>query len=159
MDRKDLELLLALQNGISIESRPFKRVADLLESSEAEVLDRLTGMIQSGRIRRFAASLSHRRIGYGANAMCVWDVPDDRVEEVGKLMAGFKEVSHCYLRPRRRHWRFNIFTMIHGRSRKFCIETAKSIAEAVKIEDYEVLFSRRELKKTGVRLGKLRDLS
>lgn len=154
MDSKDLELLLLLQDGIAIEARPFKRIAEQLNISEAEVLDRLASMIQRGRIRRFAASLSHRRIGFKANAMCVWNVPDERADEVGRIMSGFEEVSHCYLRPRRKGWRFNVFTMIHGRSRKFCLETAKRIADAVKIEDYEVLFSSRELKKTGVRLGR-----
>ncbi len=152
MDRKDLELLRALQDGIPIESEPFKKVAEQLKISQAEVINRITNLIQSGEIKRLAASISHHSIGYRANAMVVWNVPNARVDEVGKKMASFKEVSHCYLRPRRKHWRYNIFTMIHGRSKKACLEVIKKIARETKIEDYEVLFSERELKKTGIKL-------
>lgn len=152
MESKDLEILRALQDGIPIEKEPFKKVAEQLKISQAEVINRIAGLIQSGKIKRIAASLSHRSIGYRANAMVVWNVPNERVEEVGRKMASFKEVSHCYLRPRRKHWRYNIFIMIHGRSKKACLEIVEKIARETKIEDYEVLFSVRELKKTGIKI-------
>jgi DNA-binding Lrp family transcriptional regulator len=152
MESKDLELLRALQAGIPIEPEPFKKVGEQLKLSQAEVIDRIANMIQSGKIKRLAASISHRSIGYRANAMVVWNVPNARVDEVGEKMASYKEVSHCYLRFRNKHWKYNIYIVIHGRSKKACLEIVDKIAKETKIEDYEVLFSERELKKTGIKL-------
>src|SRR5665811_2045693 len=67
-----------------------------------------------GEIRRFAASIGHRAIGITANAMCVWNVPDERIEGVGAIMAEFPEVTHCYERPRYPDWPYNLFTMVHS---------------------------------------------
>jgi DNA-binding Lrp family transcriptional regulator len=152
MESKDLELLRALQAGIPIEPEPFKKVGEQLKLSQAEVIGRIANMIQSGKIKRLAASISHRSIGYRANAMVVWNVPNARVDEVGEKMASYKEVSHCYLRSRNKHWKYNIYIVIHGRSKKACLEIVDKIAKETKIEDYEVLFSERELKKTGIKL-------
>ncbi|MEM2933460.1 MAG: hypothetical protein QXL78_00890 [Methanocellales archaeon] len=152
MESKDLELLQALQNGIPIEPEPFKKMAEQLKLSQAEVINRIAGLIQRGQIKRIAASISHRSIGYRANAMIVWNVPNAIVDEVGEKMARYKEVSHCYLRPRRKHWRYNIFIMVHGRNKRACLEVVKKIARETKIKDYEVLFSEGELKKTGIKL-------
>jgi len=79
-------------------------------------------------------------------------VPDHRVEEVGRVMAGFEEVTHCYERPRRPGWQYNMYTMIHGYTRRECEEVARRISEAVRVRDYTILFSEREFKKTGVRV-------
>lgn len=84
--------------------------------------------------------------------MCTWNVPDDRVEEVGALMAGFAEVTHCYERPRYPGWKYNLFTMIHAYSREECEKVASEISIATGIKDYSILFSEKEFKKTGVRL-------
>ncbi|MEM2925686.1 MAG: hypothetical protein QXJ68_08385 [Methanocellales archaeon] len=152
MESKDLELLQVLQDGIPIESEPFKKVAEQLKLSQAEVINRIANLIQKRKIKRIAASLSHRSIGYRANALVVWNVPSARVDEVGKKMASYREVSHCYLRSRRKNWKYNIYIMIHGRSKKACLKAVKKIAKEIKINDYEVLFSERELKKTGIKL-------
>lgn len=152
MESKDLELLQALQDGIPIESEPFKKVAEQLKLSQAEVINRIASLIQKGKIKRIAASLSQQSIGYKANALVVWNIPNARVNEIGKKMASYKEVTHCYLRPRRKNWKYNIYIMIHGRSKRACLEVVKKIAREIKINDYEVLFSERELKKTGIKL-------
>ncbi|MDP2767025.1 MAG: Lrp/AsnC family transcriptional regulator, partial [Candidatus Methanoperedens sp.] len=96
--------------------------------------------------------IGHRAIGITANAMCTWNVPDEKVEEVGAIMAGFPEVTHCYERPRFPDWRYNLFTMIHAYSREECEKIAKEISIATGIRDYSILFSEKEFKKTGVRL-------
>jgi len=152
MDEMDIELLKSAQDGIPVVSEPFLKIAEELGISEGEVLGRLENLIKQGVIRRFGASIGHRSIGITANAMCTWNVPDERVEEVGAIMAGFPEVTHCYERPRFPGWKYNLFTMIHAYSRDECEKIAKEISNATGIRDYSILFSEREFKKTGVRL-------
>ncbi len=152
MDDIDIKLLKNIQDGIPIVARPFEQIAEEMGISEAQVLKRLGNLVKDGVIRRFGASIGHRAIGINANAMCTWNVPDERVEEVGAIMAGFPEVTHCYERPRFPDWRYSLFTMIHAYSREECEKIAKEISIATGIRDYSILFSEREFKKTGVRL-------
>ncbi len=152
MDEIDKKLLKSTQDGIPIVSEPFKQIAKELALPEEEVLRRLDNLLKDGVIRRFGASIGHRAIGITANAMCTWNVPDEKVETSGAIMAGFPEVTHCYERPRFPDWRFNLFTMIHAYSRDECEKIAREISIATGIKDYSILFSEREFKKTGVRL-------
>ena len=152
MDKIDIGILKSAQDGIPIISEPFKKIAIKLGISENEVMERLASMIKEGAIRRFGASIGHRAIGITANAMCTWNVPDENVEEVGAIMAGFAEVTHCYERPRYPGWKYNLFTMVHAYSRDECEKVAKEISIATGIRDYSILFSEKEFKKTGVRL-------
>jgi len=152
MDNLNIKLLKKTQDGIPIISEPFQQIAKELGIPESEVLKRLNDLMKDGVIRRFGASIGHRAIGINANAMCTWNVPDERVEEVGAVMAGFPEVTHCYERPRFPDWKYNLFTMVHAYSRKECKRIANEISIATGIKDYGILFSEREFKKTGVRL-------
>ncbi len=152
MDEADIQLLKFIQDGIPIISEPFKKIAKELSLSEDEVLYRLHNLIKEGAIRRFGASIGHRAIGITANAMCTWNVPEEKVEEVGAIMAGFPEVTHCYERPRFPGWKYNLYTMIHAYSREECEKVAREISIATGIKDYSILFSEKEFKKTGVRL-------
>ncbi len=152
MDEIDLKLLKLTQDGIPILPEPFLKIAGELGITEEDVLKRVKNLINDGVIRRFGASIGHRAIGINANAMCTWNVPEERVEEVGAVMAGFPEVTHCYERPRYPDWKYNLFTMIHAYSREECEKVAKEISIATGIKDYSILFSEREFKKTGVRL-------
>lgn len=152
MDKIDIKLLKSTQDGIPIMPEPFKHIARELGLTENDVLERLNNLAKEGVIRRFGASIGHRAIGITANAMCTWNVPDKRVEEVGAIMAGFPEVTHCYERPRYPDWKYNLFTMVHAYSRDECDKIAKEISLATGIKDYSILFSEREFKKTGVRL-------
>ncbi len=152
MNEIDLKLLKTIQNGIPVVSEPFKQISIELGISEEDVLNRLDRLRKEGVIRRFGASIGHRVIGITANAMCTWNVPEEKVEEVGAIMAGFPEVTHCYERPRYPDWKYNLFTMIHAYSRDDCEKIAKEISLATGIKDYSILFSEKEFKKTGVRL-------
>ncbi len=152
MDEIDKTLLKLMQDGIPIVSEPFRQIAEKLALTEDEVIERLENMVKEGAVRRFSASIGHRVIGITANAMCTWNVPEERVEEVGAIMAGFPEVTHCYERPRYKDWKYNLFTMIHAYSREECEKIAKEISIATGIKDYAILFSEKEFKKTGVRL-------
>ncbi|WP_440954351.1 siroheme decarboxylase subunit beta [Methanosarcina sp. Mfa9] len=152
MDETDVELLKLIQDGIPLTHSPFNGFASKLGISEQEVLDRLKKLRNEGKIRRFAASIGHRAIGITANAMCVWNVPEERIDEVGQIMAEFPEVTHCYERPRYPDWPYNLFTMVHSYTPDDCEKVAARISEATGIKDYTLLFSDREFKKTGVRL-------
>ena len=152
MDKIDRLLLKSTQDGIPIVPEPFLEISKEIGIPENEVITRLENLIKDGVIRRFGASIGHRSIGITANAMCTWNVPDERVEEIGAIMAGFPEVTHCYERPRFPGWKYNLFTMVHAYSREECEKIAREISIATGIKDYGILFSEREFKKTGVRL-------
>ncbi len=98
-------------------------------------------------LRRVAAILFHRRAGFSANGMGVWNVPDERIMEVAPLMASFRGISHCYQRPTYEDWPYSVFTMAHGRSKEECDAILDSIAEESGIEDRRTLYSSTEFKK------------
>lgn len=152
MDDMDVKLLKLTQDGIPPIPRPFAEMAKSLGISEGEVITRLKKLMSMGIIHRFGASLAHRAIGIIANAMCVWDVPSERVDEVGRIIASFDEVTHCYERLRSSKWKYNVFAMVHGHDKEGCSVIAERIAKATGMYDYEMLFSERELKKAGVRI-------
>jgi len=130
---------------------PFETIADKLGIEVEELLEKIQKMKVQGTIRRFGAIVRHRNLGFRANAMGVWVVPDNRAEEVGIKMAAFPQVSHCYQRPVRPGWPYNLFTMIHGKSAGECEKTAKLISEKTGIKDYCLLYSTRELKKASMK--------
>jgi len=110
--------------------------------------------LASGRMRRFAAVLHHRKAGFGANAMGVWAGPQGdpaALERMGETMAGFRAVSHCYERPSYPDWPYNLFTMVHGKSEDECRQTLAAIADATGLTDWQALFSSKEYKKVRVR--------
>lgn len=148
----DLELIRDLQEGLPLVSRPFAAVAEQLGLPEGEVLERLARLKREGKVRRVAASISHRRAGFTANAMCVWSVPADQVDEVGARLAEFAEVTHCYARPAPPDFPYNVYTMIHGRSRDDCERVIARIREATGLSEYVILYSDREFKKTSTRV-------
>ena len=137
-----------LQQDLPVVSQPFAAVAETLGISEAELLEKVRELVADGTIRRFGATLRHQRSGFDANAMVVWEVGPERAEEVGAIFASFREVSHCYQRPALPNWPYRLFTMIHGSSREVCQEIAQRMAEAAGVENYELLFTEEELKKT-----------
>ena len=106
---------------------------------------------ERGLMRRYSAVLHHRRAGFSANSMAVWNVPPERSEEVGNTMAQSKWVTHCYERPTFPDWKYTHFTMIHATSKEKCEEVAAEISQETGISDYMLLYSHREYKKTRVR--------
>jgi siroheme decarboxylase len=136
---------------IPIDKEPFKRIAEKLGIEEKQVHDFIDKYSKSGHIRRLAAVLIHQKAGKQGNAMVVWKVPPDRVDEVGKIMSTFNEVSHCYERELIPLWDNNVYSMIHGNNDEEVKKTAEKISKATGIKDYELLFSVREFKKTSPR--------
>jgi DNA-binding Lrp family transcriptional regulator len=148
----DLEkrIISAIQGDMPVEARPYARIARQLDIAEEQLLQTLTDLVRRGVIRRFGATLRHQKSGFKANAMTAWRVAEERVDEVGRIMAAFKEVSHCYRRDPAQAWEFNLYTMIHGRDEAHCRRVAEQIAAKAGIREYRLLFSRRELKKTSM---------
>ncbi len=131
-------------------TRPYRAIAEKINITEAELLERLKDLSRRGVIRRFGATLRHQRAGFSANAMVAWKVDEDRVEEVGQKMATFHQVSHCYRRNPTADWPYNLYTMVHANNEQACHETAQKMSRATSVQDYTLLFSREELKKTSM---------
>lgn len=148
---QDRQIIRVLQEGLPLVSRPFQALAQVLGMSEETLIMDVKRLIDEGLIRRFGATVRHQDLGYVANAMVVWDVPDSQVHEAGRIMAGFEEVTHCYQRPRHPSWPFNLYTMVHGQTREKCLQAVERISRAAGLEKYRLLFSTAELKKSSMR--------
>jgi rfaE bifunctional protein nucleotidyltransferase chain/domain len=151
LSETDRACVRALQEDLPLESRPFAVLAEQTGVTEKEFLEWIERFRRETRLRRIAVILRHRNVGYVANAMGVWRVPEDRADEAGKIMASFRRVSHCYRRPVFDDWPYALYTMIHGLSREDCERVAELISEAAGVDDYRLLYSGREFKKTRVR--------
>ncbi len=152
----DRRIVLAAQAGLPLQTRPYHWLADELGVDAETLMQRLRVMQADGRIRRIGVVPNHYRLGYTANAMTVWDVADDDIREVGRRVGELDIVSHCYHRPRRLpDWPYNLFAMVHGRSREEVKAKVQQIAQLLgdRVRGYDVLFSTRILKKTGLRLA------
>ena len=152
MDEQDLELLKVAQDGLDLRERPYRVWAEVLGISEDEVITRLQAMEKEGIIRRFAATIGHRALGILANALIAWMVPPERVDEAGSIFAEAEEVTHCYERATAEDWPYNIYTMVHSRSREECLQIAERLSSRSGISDYIVLFSEKEYKKISARI-------
>ena len=150
----DLDLVRATQAGLPLVAEPYAALAAQLGVTEAEIMTRFKRMLANGGVRRIAAVPDHYALGYRANGMSVWDVADETVAELGPRVGALACVSHCYRRPRRPGWPYNLFAMVHGRDRA---EVEMMVAEIAALlggaaRAHEVLYSKRILKKTGLRL-------
>ncbi len=141
---------MALQGDLDESLEPYAKMANDLNITEDEVLNRINLMLTSGIIRRIGAMIRHIEAGIGFNGMVVWKVEPERIEEVGALLASMPEVTHCYERPPFGEKGGTIFTMIHSPSEEGCLEIVNKLADKTGIKDYEILFSTRELKKTSM---------
>jgi len=141
-------IVQGLQEDLPIVSRPFRAIADRIGITEGELLAAIRRFMDDGTIRRLGATLRHHRSGFSANAMVVWRVAAQDLARVAKILASFREVTHCYQRPALSGWPYRLFTMIHGRSRDECEELARRMAEKAGVQDYRLLFTVDELKKT-----------
>lgn len=152
----DRRLVLATQAGLPLHARPWHWLAAELGVEPELVMERIQAMLDDGRIRRIGVLPNHYRLGYVANGMSVWDVPDDRIAEVGEQVGHLHSVSHCYQRPRHLpDWPYNLFAMVHGHDRQEVMREVETIAGLLGelAHSHDVLFSTRILKKTGLRIG------
>jgi len=146
------KVVASLQGNIPVCQRPFQTLAEGIGVSEEKYLDIVARLNEQGIIRRFGATLKHQKSGFKANAMVAWRMDEARTQEAGKIMASFQEVTHCYRRDPAPTWPYNLYTMVHAAEEATCHAIAEKIAKAVGVtgDDYILLFSRKELKKTSM---------
>jgi len=147
---QDKDFIRELQKDMEIIDEPFVKAANNLGITENELFEKMKHYENNGIMRRFAAILRHRKVGFTANGMIVWKVPEDRITEVGEKLGAFPQVSHCYERPTYSDWPYNVFSMIHCKTHDEAQEMAKTIQDQIKVDDYRILFSSREFKKVRV---------
>ncbi len=147
-------LIDAIGAGLPLVSRPYAALAERLGCSETDVIDGIERLLARGDLKRLGVVVRHRALGYKANGMVVWDVPDARVAEIGRCIGRYACVTLCYRRPRRLpDWRYNLFSMIHGRDRDAVVAQVQHIVDQCGLDDiaHEILFSRRCFRQRGAR--------
>ena len=145
-------LVRALENGLPLSTRPYKDLGDRLGISEQQVIDEISLLQELGIIKRMGVVVRHRKLGYRANAMVVWDIPDELVSEIGCFLGEMSCITLSYRRPRRLpQWPYNLFTMIHAASRQEVQETIGQLIEtyALKRFNHAILFSKTCYKQCG----------
>jgi len=156
LDRIDRSIIEVTQKGLAVSRQPYHDVAMQLGLEAEDVIRRMQRMLKHGVIRRIGAVPNHYALGYKANSMTVWDVPDEKIKEFGNLIGQLDFVSHCY--HRHRHlpdWPYNLFAMVHGRDKNATRDKVEQIAEMLRENNrgHDVLYSTRILKKTGLRIN------
>lgn len=144
---QEKRIIASVQKDIPLSPHPYRDLAQSLGISEEALMASLVDLCERGVIRRFGATLRHQKSGFEANAMVAWQVDEQEVDGVGRRLADFREVSHCYRRNPAPNWPYNLYTMIHAGDEAACRDLALRMAQAVAIDSYTLLFSRQELKK------------
>ena len=145
------EIVQFIQDDIPMVTRPFKELARKIKLSEKEIVNLLENWHDTGLLRRLGVFIRHQKAGFRANGMSVWIVPKDQIASVGQLITTFPQVGHCYQRPIYPGWPYNMFAMIHERSRDAVIEVVQKISLATDIKQYDILFTEKEFKKNSMK--------
>ena len=154
LSEQDKELIAEIQGGLPLASHPYAEIGERVGLSEQEVIQRIGSLQADGIIKRMGIVVRHHELGYTANAMVVWNVPDERLDEIGDLLGSQDCVTLCYQRPRRLpDWPYNLFCMIHGQKRERVLQIIDAIVESEGLADipHKVLFSGRRFKQRGAR--------
>jgi len=145
-------LIEIISKGLPLVERPYAQIAERLGCSEAEVIQGIDAIVARGDLKRYGVVVRHRKLGYRANGMVVWDIPDNRVAEIGHCIGQYAFVTLCYQRPRRLpDWRYNLFSMIHGKDRDEVVDQVAHIVHHCGLQgiEHEILFSNRCFKQRG----------
>ncbi|HET7383868.1 MAG: siroheme decarboxylase subunit beta [Xanthobacteraceae bacterium] len=156
LDAIDRRIITATQDGFPLVAHPYRTVGQMIGVDETEVIARLDRLLADGAIRRIGVIPNHYALGYTANGMSVWDVADEAVAGIGARIGALDFVTHCYERPRHLPiWPYNLFAMVHGRSRDEVRDKVARIADLIgaAARVHDILFSTRILKKTGLRIA------
>jgi len=151
--QQDGPLVASIQAGLPLVEQPYLAVAEQLGLSEQAVIEKLKTFQDAGIIRRLGVIVRHHELGYRANAMVVWNIPDEHVDERGKQLSAEDDVTLCYQRPRKPDWPYNLFSMIHGKNRDEVISCIERMAAKLGLENtpYEILFSLKRFKQRGAK--------
>jgi DNA-binding Lrp family transcriptional regulator len=151
MDEKTRKILTELQDGFKLESRPFKRIATEVGYTEEEVIDTIKEACNSGIIRRIGLAVRPEKIGYKENALVVWQVKAEQIEEVGTAISQYKEITHCYERECPPDWPYNLFTMMHASNEEQLSELIEEIKNNFGLSNYKIYKTQKEYKKSTMR--------
>lgn len=151
LEKLDKRIIAAMQDDFPLAEKPYLAIANKIGIEEAALLARLRYYRERGYIRKMGAVLRHREVGYVANALCAWSVPPDKLAEAGAAMAANSAVTHCYARETQPEWPYNLYIMLHARTREECRAQAAELSQAAGLSDYIMLFSTKEWKKSNVR--------
>lgn len=152
--KTDHEILRVIQDGVPVTREPFKKAADKLGMTQEELVERVKAMNENGLIRRFSANINQRKLGIVANAVVVWNIPEEKMETAVPVFLERGEISHIYERrvyPGR--WEYNLYTVVHDYDRESVERFSKELADEIGVQDYQVLFSKRRFKGTSSRLA------
>ena len=151
MDEIDRKLLAGMEKGIALTTEPFNEIALQLGITTKEVITRLTKLKDQSVIRRFGASIKPNNIGFSANALVAWKVPENRVQEIGDYLSKYQEISHCYERKTvDGRWEYNLYTVMHAREREVIQRMVEEVSGGIAINEYKILYSTRDLKRTNI---------
>ena len=148
---RDKAVIRALQGDFPLCEEPYKVLAEQAGMTEEEFISCVKNLSAEKKIRKMGAVLRHREAGFVANALCAWSVPAERLDKVAQEMVKNPAVSHCYDRNTAPNWNYNLYTMIHAKSREECEEIVKSLAASTGIEQFQILYSKKEWKKTSMK--------
>ena len=154
IDETDKKIIQLIQGDLPLDPRPFAVMAEHIGITEEEMVKRISILKKDGIIRRFGATLRHQEAGFSSNAMVAWVVPEERIEEVGEIMAGFRQVTHCYQRCPQKDLKYSLYTMVHGEDREVCYRIAEKLSARAGIKDYALLLVKRNLKRRAWHISK-----
>lgn len=154
LDEIDRSIISATESGLPLTPQPYQTLAEQLNMTATDVMQRMSVMQEQGVIRRIGAVPNHYRLGYTFNGMTVWNIADAHIDEMGARVGQLDFVSHCYHRPRHEpEWQYNLFAMVHSRTEADVNQQIQIIADL--LGEYnlgqDVLYSTKILKKTGLR--------
>ena len=147
LSETERRVLSAIQGGFPRSQTPYRDMAEQAGISTEQFLSVLKDWKREGKLRRIGSIVHHFRVGLSGGAMVVWRVEPERVEQVGTILAGFREVSHAYQRYTPDNWPYNLYTMVHGENIQEVEQTIKRMSQVCGISDYRVLTTQKELKK------------
>ena len=151
ISEQDKRIVKALQEDFPLCEEPYKLLAQRVGMSEENFLRRVQELVDEKKIRKMGAVLRHREVGFKANALCAWHVPPEKLDAVAKTMSNHAAVSHCYDRTPAPNWNYNLYTMIHAKTRDECESIIGELSALTGVTDCKILYTKRELKKTGMK--------
>ena len=151
LNELDKRIVRVLQGEFPLVAEPYKTLAEQVGVSEETFLERVEAMQATKKIRKMGAVLCHREVGFKANVLVAWEVPEERLDAIARHMAASASVTHCYDRNTAPNWPYNLYTMVHGHSREECERVVEKLGEECKVSKHVMLYSKHEWKKTAMK--------
>lgn len=151
LSRMQKMIITYLQDDLPLTKTPYKALADEIGITTRDLIKEIKWLKEKGFLRRIGAIVRQKKAGYEANAMVAWQVPEAEVDRVGQKMATYDQVSHAYLRPAHPDWPFNLYTMLHAPTQAELEALVEKLAKENQVTSYEVLYSKKEYKKTSMK--------